>query len=337
MSQSHTSFSIWTVTDNKIGMLNQARGLAEAIASIVDNTEITEKRVCPSTPWRWLPGVLWPPGVTGIGTGSDPFNPPWPDIVISCGRHAIGPTLMVKRKSGGKTYIIHVQHPHIPPSRYDLIAAPYHDQLEGENIVPVHGAMHRITPDRLRTARANFKGVFDKLPSPRIAVLIGGTNRAFQMTPNVTKQLGRNLLNIIETAGAGLMVTTSRRTGKRNEMILKNLLRPTNSFFWDNKGPNPYFAYLDLADAIIVTGDSINMISEAAATGKPLYIARLGGNGSKFSVFHQMLYDAGIARPFTGSLETWSYKPLAEPNRVARIALRRLEAKKNINPFRQLP
>ena len=120
-------------------------------------------------------------------------------------------------------------------------------------------------------------------------------------------------------------------------MILKNLLRPTNSFFWDNKGPNPYFAYLDLADAIIVTGDSINMISEAAATGKPLYIARLGGNGSKFSVFHQMLYDAGIARPFTGSLETWSYKPLAEPNRVARIALRRLEAKKNINPFRQLP
>ena len=99
MSQSHTSFSIWTVTDNKIGMLNQARGLAEAIASIVDNTEITEKRVCPSTPWRWLPGVLWPPGVTGIGTGSDPFNPPWPDIVISCGRHAIGPTLMVKRKS----------------------------------------------------------------------------------------------------------------------------------------------------------------------------------------------------------------------------------------------
>mgnify|MGYP001262649323 CR=1 FL=1 len=329
MPRTHSSLSIWTVTDDKIGMLNQALGLAEAIGSIVDNAEITKKRVCPNAPWRWIPPVLWAPGITGIGNRSDLFEPPWPDIIISCGRHAIRPTLAVKRKSGGKTYIIHVQHPHIPISRYDLIAAPYHDRLKGANVVQVQGAMHRITPDLLRSATAAFEGVFDKLPSPRVAVMIGGTNRVFRMTPETTQELGRNLLRIIETAGASLMVTTSRRTGERNETILKKLLTPKNIFFWDNQGLNPYFAYLALADAIVVTGDSVNMISEAASTGKPIYITPLEGDDSKFSAFHQMLYDAGIARPFAGNLETWSYPPLEEPKRVAEIALRRLEAEKN--------
>lgn len=329
MPQTRSSLSIWTVTDDKIGMVNQALGLAEAIASIVGNAEITEKRVCPGAPWRWVPPALWPPGVTGIGTGADPFEPPWPDIVISCGRHAIGPTLAVKRKSGGKAYIIHVQHPHIALTRYDLIAAPYHDRLEGVNVVPIQGAMHRVTPDMLKAATAAFDGMFDKLPSPRIAVMIGGTNRVFRMTPEITEQLGRNLLRVTETSGASLMVTASRRTGEENEALLRELLKPANSVFWDNQGPNPYFAYLALADAIIVTGDSVNMISEAASTGKPLYIAPLEGDDSKFSAFHQRLYDAKIARPFAGNLESWSYKPLEEPKRVAEIVLRRLEAEKN--------
>ena len=234
-----------------------------------------------------------------------------------------------RARSGGKTFLVHVQHPHIKLSRYDLIAAPQHDRLTGPNVIPILGAMHRITPVKLAAAAKEFQTLTDPLPEPRIAVLIGGSNRSYRLTETVVERLGRDLAAIAEKSGAGLMVTASRRTGEANEQRLRDALAGTQSVFWDNRGANPYFGFLAAADAVIVTCDSVNMLTEAAATGKPLHIVDLEGGDAKFDTFHRALYDAGIARPFRGELASWTYPPLDEPARVASELLRRMEAAKS--------
>ncbi|MDH3703674.1 MAG: mitochondrial fission ELM1 family protein, partial [Alphaproteobacteria bacterium] len=119
--------------------------------------------------------------------------------------------------------------------------------------------------------------------------------------------------------GAGLMVTPSRRTGKAAERQLRERLADASAVMWDGTGDNPYLGYLGLADAIVVTCDSVNMVSEACATGKPVYIVDLEGKKhSKFRDFREMLATMGIVRPFEGVLDRWTYAPLDETARVAK-------------------
>ena len=127
--------------------------------------------------------------------------------------------------------------------------------------------------------------------------------------------------------GVGLMVTPSRRTGKRNEAILREGLAGLPAQVWDGNGENPYFGILGLADAIIATGDSVNMVSEAASSGKAVHIVHLKGGSAKFRRFHEAMEQAGITRPFSGKLEEWSYAPLDETRRVAREIRQRLLAR----------
>jgi mitochondrial fission protein ELM1 len=125
------------------------------------------------------------------------------------------------------------------------------------------------------------------------------------------------------------MVTTSRRTGARNEEVLHRGLAGLPAEIWDGRGENPYFGMLALADHVVVTGDSVNMVSEAASTGKPVHVVHLRGRSAKFARFHETLAAAGIARPFTGALEDWTYTPLAETRRAAAEIRRRLAARQH--------
>tara|TARA_Y100001933_G_scaffold252240_1_gene290910 strand:- start:2518 stop:3471 length:954 start_codon:yes stop_codon:yes gene_type:complete len=313
------------LTDGKIGMASQCLGLAEALLGLVDKGTIVEKVILPKAPWKWLPARLWPSFIDCAGPGSDVIEMPWPDVVISCGRNAVGPTLAIKSRSSGATFIIHVQHPRVKISHYDLISAPIHDGLHGQNVIQVNGSMHRITPEMLKSASRQFSKIIDPLPHPRIAVLIGGSNSSYNMTAGNIRRIALDLVAINKQTGAGLMITTSRRTTAANSQLLRNAIGNIPNVFWDGKGENPYFAFLSAADAIIVTCDSVNMITEAAASGKPLLIAELDGQNRKLEAFHQSLYLQGIARPFKGYLEDWSYQPLNEPARVAREALRRIQ------------
>jgi hypothetical protein len=91
--------------------------------------------------------------------------------------------------------------------------------------------------------------------------------------------------------------------------LLEARLKGLNAFIWDGSGENPYFAMLGLADAIVVTADSVNMVSEAAATGKPVHVVPLEGGSKKFARFHRAMEEAGITRPFRGAIEQWTYRP----------------------------
>jgi mitochondrial fission protein ELM1 len=294
-------------------MVSQAMGLAEAVGF-----EIVNKTIRPGFPWRYLPARLWPSGIQGISPRSEKIDGPPPDLVISCGRHAVGPALWLKRTHGDKCFLVHVQHPRAKVDRFDLIVAPDHDGLSGPNVVPISGSLHGVTEAKLADAAARFGPRFEKAAHPLIAVLIGGNNSVYTLDDKSVDRLIDGLTHISAMHGANLLVTMSRRTGEPAGAKLRAGLGGIAAEIWDGTGENPYHAYLALADAIVVTCDSVNMISEACSTGKPVYIVPLsGGENSKFAEFHNALVTAGKARFFDGRLDSWSYAPLDDTARAA--------------------
>lgn len=302
---SDSSKEIWAISDGRAGMRNQALGLAEKVAAASGLT-VVEKTITPTASWKWLP-VRWRPfKLAALGTP--------PALAIGCGRAAIAPLLAMKRH-GWPTRTAYVQDPRIDPTLFDLVVPPAHDRLSGPNVLATQGAMHRISPARLEAEAAPFAEKLSALPRPHIAVLIGGRSAAFDFTAETARQLVDDLLALPR---GSLLITASRRTGHEAAGILLGALSgQSDVWFFDgangNQGANPYFAFLHSADHILVTEDSANMVTEAVSTGKPVYILpqplRSARRAAKFRSFHQALYEAGRAQPFTGVLNGTANAP----------------------------
>ncbi len=318
-----SSGDCWVVTDGKAGTENQCLGLAEAMG-----LPIVVKRLAPRAPWRWPAGSLWtlPWGRLPLRLfqGEAPLAPPWPRLLIASGRPSVGPAIAIRRAAKGATLCVQIQDPRVAPSHFDLVAAPRHDDIRGPNVVATRGALHRVTPERLREAAEHFTPSFTHLPRPLAAVLIGGASRHYRLTDDVATRLAGQLRALAEGSGVGLLVTASRRTGADSEQVLRAALEGTACEFWDGQGENPYLGYLALADHILVTEDSVSMTSEAASTGKPVHTITLEGGAPKFKAFHEALRAEGVTRPFAGTLETWSYTPLDDTQAVAEAVRARL-------------
>ena len=297
--------SCWIVTEGIAGTENQCLGVAEALG-----VEPRVIRIELNQPWKALSPYL---GCESAASFKNMPAPPWPDVVISSGRKAVGAARYIKRMSGGRTFVAHIQDPRVRHSDFDLVAVPAHDPARGANILVTTASPNRITPERLAAARQQFAFLGD-LPGPRVAVLIGGTSKAHRMTPAVMQTLCADLKQL----KAGLMITASRRTGEAERaLLISSFANNPDVFFWDGAGENPYFGMLAWADYILVTEDSVSMLSEAATTGKPVYIIALEGGSARISRFHETLKNQGIARPFAGRLEPWSYPPLRDAQKVA--------------------
>ena len=303
--------SCWVLTDGKAGTENQCIGLAEAIG-----LDPLIKRARPRPPWTWMPVRHWPMPFQALPVDGGPLAPPWPDLLIASGRRSIPYALAIKRASGAATLTVQIQDPRVPTRLFDLVVPPRHDHVRGANVLETRGALHRITPARLSEAAARGAASYARLARPLIAVLIGGSSHSYRMTRDRMHWLGERLA-VMAAAGAGLAVTASRRTSDENMSVLHEALAGTAAEIWNGVGENPYFAFLGLADAIVVTCDSVSMTSEACSTGKPVYVVELVGGSRKFQEFHEGLRADGLTRPFTGVLDHWSYAPLRDTEEVA--------------------
>lgn len=307
-------------------MENQALGLAEAVARLTP-ADITIKRV------RWrplfdkLPSALKAPWM--LDPSSDaPFpaaGEAWPDVWIATGRA----TLPLSMAARGKTLVVQTQDPRWRTSDYDLVVAPAHDGVSGPNVLSIIGSPHRVSADRLVEAAPAFADRIDPLPHPRVAVLIGGKSAAFDLPVGHATELSWSIGDAIEASGGSLLLTFSRRTPEAAKEAMRSDLQALPGMIWDGEGPNPYFAFLQAADHVLVTEDSANMAAEAASTGKPVHILPMIAlkSGGKFARLHAHLRERGAARPFDGSLETWTYPPLNETERAARAVLDLLKAR----------
>jgi hypothetical protein len=306
-------------------MESQCLGLAEALG-----LEPIIKRVKLRSPWKQLSPYLRIGNGFAYSAKGDAVAPPWPDLLIATGRQSVAASLYVRdmsARAGRRTLTVQVQDPVIATSNFDLVITPQHDQLRGMNVVQTLGAMHRVTAEKLRAEAESFAPRVAHLKRPYIGVLIGGPNGAYSFGEADMRKLAAALVSAARERGASLLVTPSRRTGEANLKILAEALKDVPSFIWDGAGANPYYGMLGAADEIVVTCDSVNMVSEAMATKKLVHVFDLPGGSDKFSRFHMMLRERGLAHGFTGKLEPHHQMPPGDDMERAVAAVRAAYAK----------
>ena len=311
----------WVLHDGKAGMASQALGLAEAAG-----LAFVEKRLSVARPWAWLPPQLWLAPLRGATEGGLRLVPPWPDVVIGCGRNAAMPGLAIRRASDGRCVAAQIQDPRVGRGEFDIMFVGAHDRWRSPHVFVTTGALHRVTPALLAAERQRFPAL-DGLPRPVVAVLIGGSNRNYRLTTQHLAETADRIAAAVRANNGSVVLTPSRRTAPGALALLRERLAGLPGLIWDGVGENPYYAYLAVADALLVTADSVSMVSEAAATGKPVHIldpqARGAADRGKFARFHKAMREAGATRPFTGRIESWSY-PVLDDTARAGAALRSL-------------
>ena len=274
----------WTLTTGEEGMRTQARGLATAVADVV--VEQTLRR----GPLDWLPGR------------QAPFAPPWPDILISCGRRSVWASRAIRKAAQGRTVTVHIQDPKVSAKHFDLVVAMAHDRIAaGGNVTKVETALHDLTPQKLAIAVAAWR---DRLKLPFVGVLVGGDTARGQFSPEDQNRLISGLMRLRRDGGTALAITGSRRTPPAFLHRLRETFTGDPAVFvWDGQGDKPYLGILGLADALVVTGDSVSMISEALAAGAPVEVLDL--NIPAYRPFLDRLIQSGHIRSFTGEAIDW--------------------------------
>jgi uncharacterized protein len=314
----------WIISDGKTGNVVQMLGVFDALG-----LDYAVKDVAPSglhkmlSPWfgvarseRFaLPDV-------------SPFAPPFPDFAIATGRLTTPYLRELKRRAGESTFTIVLQDPKVPLSTADLFCVPEHDKLRGTNVFTTLTAPHSFTERRLAQLRQTMPPEIAALPSPRVAVMLGGSNGDYTYTDAALDRLA-TALRALSSMGVGLMITPSRRTEPAIVARARAATRHAPCLFWSMEGDNPYPMFLAHADAFVSPADSVNMTGEPCATGRPVYVFYPDGGSAKFDRFHAALERSGATRPLPTPLthiETWDYEPLNSAEVIAAEVVRRWSA-----------
>ena len=311
MSAAATS---WILSEGYAGLQAQALGLAEA-AGLQPEMRV----LAPRAPWRWVTASLWPAPLAAV---ADAVRAPLPELVIGCGGVAAAVGAALRR--GGRP-VVQVQHPRMDPRRFDLVVVNRHDDLTGPNVVVTRTALHRVTPARLAAEADVWRPRLAHLKRPLVAVLVGGSNGRFRLDATVAAELAGQLAAMMREDRVGVAVTPSRRTDPAVTRVLAETAGAAAAGTSGTaSGDNPYFGMLALADAIVVTMDSVSMISEAVATAAPVMLAKLPGRSRRNSLFTDCLLREGRVREFAGRLEMWPVTPLDDTAEAAAEMCRRL-------------
>ncbi|MDQ0470438.1 mitochondrial fission ELM1 family protein [Labrys wisconsinensis] len=304
------------LSDSKAGDLVQCRGVAEAVVEAVGGT-IEYRFVRPRAVFAWtMPWSLPDPRDAAA------LAPPWPDLAIASGRRTVPYLKALKRRSPA-TLTVFLKDPYTGPGTADLIWVPEHDRRRGPNVIATPTSPHRLTPAKLTAARVAARPELLALPQPRVAVLLGGASRDVAFGAKDIAAFSVELARLAES-GVGLMVSPSRRTPPALIAAVRAVLAGRPAFVWDGEGRNPYLEMMALADCLVVTADSANMLSEAAMTGRPILAFAPAGLPSKLKSFLDILTRHGAVAKFAGHLESFTYPPLDSTPLIAREIVSRL-------------
>ena len=287
----------WILSSGLIGCENQCLGVIERLGI---ETEI--KKIKPS-----MAVSLFAP----YGT---PFlNPqvrePWPDLVIAAGRKTIPYLKYIRKASKKECKTIYLQDPRIDSKEFDIVWAPEHDSIEGNNVIKTITSPNRVTNELLNYHHDDWLDKLSKLKGPFIGFLIGGKSKAYNFNDDECEKIIQ-ALNFVISNGYTPLITLSRRSPKKLSNRIKNLLINEKNLFYDGQGDNPYFAILKASEIIITTPDSANMISEAINVPKPVYYIDIKSNSKRFNKFINTLVNSGHIRPFENNIDYFQNKKL---------------------------
>tara|TARA_E500000331_G_scaffold288284_1_gene283651 strand:- start:379 stop:1326 length:948 start_codon:yes stop_codon:yes gene_type:complete len=305
------------LTEGMHGMISQVEGMAKAL-----NAEYEHKIIRLRFPWNLIPPKFSPisrivlKDKTYITENND-F-----DLVISCGRKSVIPSILIKKKKS-KIFSIHVQDPKVRFKNFDAIVAPEHDGLKGNNIYNSKGAIHYITEPEITKAKPYL---LDKIKSQKIVSLIlGGPNKYYKFDKEELKKIFKIIKSDFVSKGYKIIIIPSMRTPKESIDLAINEMAEFG-YVVNKVDKQAYLSAYALANYIIVTCDSTSMISEAATSSKPIFVAHMKSkrNNYRFQRFFDLFKQMGIIRDLGEKIETWSYNKHNEAQRIA------IELKKKI-------
>jgi uncharacterized protein len=319
----------WVLSDGKAGDEGQCLAVVEALGLCPQI-----KRVAPRAPWVFaMPWGPIDPREAPDRAGS-PTAPPFPDLVVASGRRAVAALRAIKHASRRQTFTVFLKDPRTGCGAADLIWVPEHDRLRGDNVIVSLTPPHRVGAERLAAAAAGLPDAIARLDRPRVALLLGGDSRHHRFTSSDITDL-TGLIGRLAQAGVSLMATPSRRTPEPLRLAVLDLIAQNGGFIWDGQGENPYLALLAGSDGVVVTADSVNMVGEAVATGRPVLLfeptrSRWRPN-RRHAHFIAALKRTGAVREFQGRLESYSYNALDSTPAIANaIALAYLQHRASV-------
>lgn len=302
------------LASGKIGHEVNCFGVAAALGFAAERLPVS-----PRAPFVWL--SPW-----GPADRRDRPGKPFPDIVLASGRVTMPYLRFIKQRSAGRAFCVFLQDPRGWRSACDMIWMPEHDAYRGPNVMTTLTSPHPLTPQVLADARAAPLPAIAALPAPRVAMVLGGDSASHAFSAADRTALIAMALDLAR-GGHGLMVTPSRRTPAGLVEAMADALAQAGlaqaAFLWRGEGDNPYRQMVANADALIVTGDSVNMVGEAAATGRPVHVYEPSGGNPKITAFLDGLVARGAVRRWAGRLEDWSYAPVDATAEIAREVSRR--------------
>jgi len=309
-----------TVTDGRAGNVRQAVALAGALR-LGTHQPLT---LLPRAPWRWvsprrLPGDL----AYGYGDALRTLAADPPTLAIGCGRQAAG-ALRALRTRG--TRVVQILDPRVSAQHWDLVVVPEHDRLRGDNVLTLLGSLNPVDDDWLSVGRAAFVD-FRALPGPRTALLVGGPTAHARWDEAAMREVFVQLAAQIRHEGGSLLATTSRRTPPALAEALRGTFADLPHVIWGDGGDgvNPYAGLLGWADRVVVSPDSVNLLSEACATRVPVMVALDATVQGRMQHFQRSLHARGRLQPQWLDWAHGPIEPLRETARVADEVKRRLE------------
>ena len=296
------------LTEGMHGMIRQGEGLAKAL-----DLEFIHEKIEINNFWKLLPPKITPvQNFVFKNKLNHEFN-----IVISCGRKSVVPSIYLKKKLKNKIINVHIKDPKVSLKNFDFVVVPEHDKIKGENVLTSKGAVHYLTNEELDQYENYLKPKIDS-QKKIVSFIIGGPNKYYNFDENVIDEIFLKIENNFLQKNYQLIVIPSIRTQK-------NIIQKTQSYFdkdqiiIPNVDKKAYLSSLKLADHIVVMCDSTSMISEAAITGKPIYVAQIPSakKNKRFKEFYNLFESLNITKNLDNSVENWNYQRLNETNKIS--------------------
>ena len=305
------------LTEGYHGMISQVEGLAKALQA-----EFQHKIVRLNWPWNFIPPKLTP--ISEIILKDKHYineNKSF-DLVISCGRKSVIPSAIIKKKNTN-IFTIHIQDPKVNYKNFDVIIAPEHDELKGENVISSKGSIHYITQSEIEKAKNYLVNKFQN--ENIVSLILGGPTKYYSFSNEELTQVFKKIKSNFISQGHKVLVIPSMRTPKRIiDLAMKEFAK--EGFVVNTVDRQAYLSALALATNIVVTCDSTSMISEASASGKPIFVAHMKPkkNNYRFKKFFQLFKEMGITKELEEKIDNWTYNRLNEVDRIATLIHKKL-------------
>ena len=304
------------LTQGMHGMVSQVEGLAKAL-----NLNFKHQNIKLKTFWNYIPPKFSPISENLV---KDKFVCD-SKVIISCGRKSVIPSIALKKRLGSEIFTIHIQDPKVSFKHFDLIISPEHDNIKGDNVINTKGAIHYLTKKEIKE-NSNYLDINPDKKKQIVSFIIGGPNKYYDYSDQELHKLFTKIKTLFTPDKFKMVIIPSYRTP---EEVIKKAYDAfsSNHHVVKTVDKKAYLSSLAIADFIIVTCDSISMISEAAVTGKPVYLAMMKSKkrNARFKKFYSQLSNLGITKELNNVVENWSYESLNEVSRIAPLIKSRMK------------